>query len=105
MPIQTDSCALFWKTIIYWRNEMCLAIPVLIQEIDGSEALVEIGGVKRKISLVLTPETKVGQYVIIHAGYAIGVLDEEEARETLKLLEEMAAYAEEPEDSKGSNPP
>jgi hydrogenase expression/formation protein HypC len=83
---------------------MCLAIPVLIQEIEGSEALVEIGGVKRKISLVLTPETKVGQYVLIHAGYAIGVLDEEEAQETLKLLEEMAAYADETGDSKELNP-
>ena len=83
---------------------MCLAIPVLVQEIKGSEALVEIGGVKRKISLALTPETKVGQYVLIHAGYAIGVLDEEEAQETLKLLEEMAAYADETEDSKELNP-
>jgi hydrogenase expression/formation protein HypC len=73
---------------------MCLAIPVLIQKIDGLEALVEIGGVKRKIGLILTPEAKVGQYVLIHAGYAIGVLDEEEARETLKLLEEMAAYVD-----------
>ena len=70
---------------------MCLAIPVLIQEIEGQEAVVEIGGVKRKVSLALTPETKVGQSVLIHAGYAIGVLDEEEAQETLKLLEEMAA--------------
>jgi hydrogenase expression/formation protein HypC len=83
---------------------MCLAIPVLIQEIEGSEAVVEIGGIKRKISLVLTPETKVGQYVLIHAGYAIGVLDEEEAQETLKLLEEMAAYADETEGSKELNP-
>ena len=83
---------------------MCLAIPVLIQEIEGSEAVVEIGGIKRKISLVLAPETKVGQYVLIHAGYAIGVLDEEEAQETLKLLEEMAAFADETEDSKEVKP-
>ena len=83
---------------------MCLAIPVLIQEIEGQEAVVEIGGVKRKISLVLTPEATVGQYVLIHAGYAIGVLDEEEAQETLKLLEEMAAYADETEGSKELNP-
>jgi len=74
---------------------MCLAIPALIQEIEGSEAVVEIGGVKRKIGLTLTPEAKAGQYVLIHAGYAIGVLDEEEARETLNLLEEMAAYTDE----------
>jgi hydrogenase expression/formation protein HypC len=73
---------------------MCLAIPVLIQEIDGPVAVVEIGGVKRKVGLVLTPEAKVGQYVLIHAGYAIGVLDEEEARETLKLFEEIAAFAD-----------
>ena len=73
---------------------MCLAIPALIQEIEGSEAVVEIGGVKRRIGLILTPEAKAGQYVLIHAGYAIGVLDEEEARETLNLLEEMAAYAD-----------
>jgi len=73
---------------------MCLAIPVLIQEIEGSEAVVEIGGVHRKISLALTPEARVNQYVLIHAGYAIGILDEEEARETLKLFEEMAAFAD-----------
>ncbi|HSB03818.1 MAG TPA: HypC/HybG/HupF family hydrogenase formation chaperone [Thermodesulfobacteriota bacterium] len=74
---------------------MCLAIPVMIQEIKGSEAVVEIGGVKRKIGLALTPEARAGQYVLIHAGYAIGVLDEDEARETLNLLEEMAAHADE----------
>ncbi len=73
---------------------MCLAIPVLIQEIEGSEAVVEIGGVHRRVSLALTPEARVNQYVLIHAGYAIGVLDEEEARETLNLFEEMAAHAE-----------
>ncbi len=73
---------------------MCLAIPALIQEIEGPVAVVEIGGVKRRIGLALTPEAKTGQYVLIHAGYAIGVLDEEEARETLKLLEEVAAFAD-----------
>ena len=73
---------------------MCLAIPVLIREIEGPEAVVEIGGVKRKISLALTPEAMVGQYVLIHAGYAIGALDEDEAQETLKLLEEMAAFTD-----------
>ena len=73
---------------------MCLAIPVQIQEIEGPAAVVEIGGVKRKVSLALTPEATIGQYVLIHAGYAIGVLDEDEARETLKLLEEMAAFTD-----------
>jgi len=73
---------------------MCLAIPVLVQEIEGSEAVVEIGGVRRTISLALTPEAKTGQYVLVHAGFAIGVLDEKEAQETLKLFEEMAALVE-----------
>ena len=80
---------------------MCLAIPVLIQEIEGPVAVVETGGVKRKVGLALTPEAKVGQYVLIHAGYAIGVLDEEEAKETLKLLEEMAAFIDKEPQSTG----
>jgi hydrogenase expression/formation protein HypC len=79
---------------------MCLAIPVLIQEIEGSEATVEIGGVHRRISLALTPEATVGNYVLVHAGYAIGVLDEKEAQETLKLFEEMAAVADQGEQGK-----
>lgn len=77
---------------------MCLAIPVQIEEIEGSEAMVVISGVRRKISVALTPEARVGNYVLIHAGYAIGVLDEEEARESLKLFEEMAAFEESTKD-------
>ena len=79
---------------------MCLAIPVQIEEIEGSDALVVISGVRRKVSIALTPEARGGDYVLIHAGYAIGVLDEEEARESLKLFEEMAAFAKETMDSK-----
>jgi hydrogenase expression/formation protein HypC len=73
---------------------MCLAIPALIKSIDGKEADAEIGGVTRRISLWLTPEAKVGDYVLIHTGYAINVLDKEEAEETLKLFEEIAAFDE-----------
>ena len=54
------------------------------------EAEVEIGGISRRISLWLTPEAKVGDYVLLHTGYAISVLDQEEAEETLKLFEEIA---------------
>ena len=68
---------------------MCLAVPVLIRSIDGSNAVVDIGGVSRTISLTLAPEANVGDYVLIHAGYAIGVLNEEEAKETLDLLQQM----------------
>lgn len=70
---------------------MCLAIPTQILSIDGSQAEVEIGGVRRTISLALTPEARVGDYVIVHTGFAISVLDEAEARETLSLFAEMAA--------------
>jgi hydrogenase expression/formation protein HypC len=69
---------------------MCLAIPALIKSINGKEAEAEIGGISRRISLWLTPEAKVGDYVLIHTGYAINVVDQEEALETLRLLEELS---------------
>ena len=73
---------------------MCLAIPALIKIIEDKEAEVEMGGITRRISLWLTPEAKVGDYVLLHTGYAINILDPEEARETLSLLEELAEAAE-----------
>jgi hydrogenase expression/formation protein HypC len=76
---------------------MCLAIPALIKSIEGKEAEVEIGGIGRRASLWLTPEAKVGDYVLLHTGYAINIIDQEEAEETLRLLEEMAKLAEEEE--------
>lgn len=74
---------------------MCLAIPALIKSIDGQQAEVEVGGVGRKVSIWLTPEVKVGDYVLLHTGYAINIIDEAEAKETLKLLEEIAGVSEE----------
>jgi hydrogenase expression/formation protein HypC len=73
---------------------MCLAVPVLIKSIDGRDAEAEIGGVSRRVSLWLTPEAKVGDYVLAHTGYAINVLDQDEAEETLKLLEEISRLGE-----------
>ena len=73
---------------------MCLAVPVKVVTIEGSEADVEIGGVKRRVSIMLTPEAKVGDYVLLHTGYAINVINEAEAQETLKILEEMARLDE-----------
>ena len=73
---------------------MCLAVPVQITSIEGTEAEAEIGGVSRRISLMLTPEARVGDYVLVHTGYAINVLDEEEAEETLSLLREIAVFSE-----------
>jgi hydrogenase expression/formation protein HypC len=76
---------------------MCLAIPALIKSIENKEAEAEIGGISRRISLWLTPEAKVGDYVLVHTGYAINILDQKEAEETLKLLQEIAGLAEEKE--------
>jgi hydrogenase expression/formation protein HypC len=73
---------------------MCLAVPVKIISIQGEQAETEIGGVRRRVSIVFTPEAKVGDYVLLHTGYAIGVVDEAEAEETLRLLEEMANLSE-----------
>jgi hydrogenase expression/formation protein HypC len=74
---------------------MCLAIPAVITLIEDKEADVEIGGITRRISLWLTPEAKVGDYVLVHTGYAINIVDQEEAEETLRLLTEIAGLAEE----------
>ncbi|MGD9116257.1 MAG: HypC/HybG/HupF family hydrogenase formation chaperone [Dehalococcoidia bacterium] len=73
---------------------MCLAIPALITSIDGKEADVEIGGISRRINLWLTPEAKVGDYVLVHTGYAINVLDQEDAKETLDILRQIAEGVE-----------
>lgn len=73
--------------------QMCLAIPgkVLETEQEGESRLgrVEFGGITRKVSLDLVPEAQVGDYVIVHVGFAISKLDEQEARRTLELLEQM----------------
>ncbi len=74
---------------------MCLAIPVLIKSIEDKEAEVEIGGITCRISLWLTPEARVGDYALVHTGYAINILNQEEGEETLRLLEEIAQAEEE----------
>jgi len=68
---------------------MCLGIPMKVVKIDGKMGIVESMGVERKAALHLLPEVKIGDWVIVHAGYAIQLLDEKEAEETLKLLEEV----------------
>jgi hydrogenase expression/formation protein HypC len=69
---------------------MCVAVPSLITALDGSDAIVDVGGITRKASLMLTPEAKIGDYVLIHAGYAISIVDREEAEATLELFKELA---------------
>ena len=71
---------------------MCLALPARIIELQSAEqAVVELGGVGKSISVALTPEARVGDYVIVHVGHAIGLLDADEAEKTLALFAEMAA--------------
>ena len=69
---------------------MCLAVPALVKSVKGQQAFVDIEGVKREVSIQLTPEVKAGDYVLLHTGYAIGIIDPVEAAETLKLLKQMA---------------
>ncbi len=69
---------------------MCLAIPALIKSINGQQAEVDIDGVQREVSIQLTPEAKAGDFVLLHTGYAINVIDPVEAEETLKLLRQMS---------------
>jgi hydrogenase expression/formation protein HypC len=67
---------------------MCLAIPAKIENIEGNRAEVDIRGLKRKIGLQLMPDAKVGEFVLVHAGFAIQRIDPHEAEETYRLLEE-----------------
>ncbi len=73
---------------------MCVAIPAKIKSIEGSLAEVDVGGISRTISVELTPEAQKGDYVLVHAGFAIHKVDEEEARQTLELFEELGALEE-----------
>jgi len=69
---------------------MCLAIPVKVVELrDGDQAMVDVGGVRKEISLALVDGITVGDYVILHVGYAIQKLDPEEAEKTLALFAEL----------------
>ncbi len=69
---------------------MCLALPHRVVELRGREAaLVDLGGVRKVVSTALVPDAAVGDYVIVHVGYAIGMLDLEEAEITLRLFAEI----------------
>lgn len=71
---------------------MCLALPArVIARADGDAAVVELGGVRQTVSLALVPEAGVGDYVIVHVGHAIGLLDTQEAEQTLAMWAELQA--------------
>jgi hydrogenase expression/formation protein HypC len=87
---------------------MCLGVPGKIMEIyqDGNLKMgrVSFDGVLMNVCLETTPEAKVGEYVIVHAGFALSILNEAEAQETLKMLQEMEALqAQEDKKKMGKN--
>jgi hydrogenase expression/formation protein HypC len=70
---------------------MCLAIPVRVVELRGeSTALVDLGGIRKEISLALVDDVQVGDYVILHVGYALSKLDPDEAERTLALFAQVS---------------
>jgi hydrogenase expression/formation protein HypC len=73
---------------------MCLAIPSKITRIDDQMAVIDVDGVQRQCSLLLLEDARVGDYVIVHAGFAISKIDEAAALETLEILRQAASLAE-----------
>lgn len=71
---------------------MCLAIPAQIEKIEGTRGVVALEGNRTGVLLTLVPEAKIGDWVLVHAGYAITLLDAREAKETYDLLSEMAEF-------------
>ena len=80
---------------------MCLAVPGRVVEIIDNgdiafrQAKVDFGGIRKDINLAYTPEAEVGKYVLVHVGFAISVIDEEEAHRVFKYLEELGGLKEE----------
>jgi hydrogenase expression/formation protein HypC len=83
---------LSWSII---ESIMCLAVPALIKSIDGSLSDVDMGGIENRVSILFTPDVKVGDYVIVHAGFAISTMAADEAAETLRFLKGVAGGDEE----------
>ena len=76
---------------------MCLAIPMEITELkDGGMAAVTVMGTVRDVALDLTPQAQVGDFVLVHAGFAIEIVDRQYAEETLELIQDMADMLDDP---------
>lgn len=74
---------------------MCLAIPAIVEDLtDDNMSTVSVLGVKKEVSVDLTPDVKVGDYVLVHAGFAIEIVDEATAKETLELVKNMPNMAD-----------
>jgi hydrogenase expression/formation protein HypC len=68
---------------------MCLAIPARIVALDGDRATAEVAGVRRSVSVALCPEAGLEDWVLVHVGFVLATIDEDEARKTLELIEEL----------------
>jgi hydrogenase expression/formation protein HypC len=73
---------------------MCLAIPSKIVNVENDTAIIDVDGVRRQVSLLLLDQPKVGDWVIVHAGFAIHKIDESDAIESLQALHEVASYVD-----------
>ena len=73
---------------------MCLALPMRITAVDGAQATIAAEGLEQRCSIMLVPGAAVGDYVLVHAGFAISVIDETEAQETFDLFREIGAFDE-----------
>ncbi len=76
------------------RSSLCLAVPAKILEIAGEKAIADFGGVRREINVRLLDHVSVGDYVIVHTGFAIEILDPSEAVETLRMWKEILQYTD-----------
>jgi hydrogenase expression/formation protein HypC len=72
---------------------MCLAVPMRIESIAGDTATVDIGGTQRDVNVAFIEDPSIGEYVLVHAGFAIQKIGEEEAAETVRLLNKLAEHA------------
>lgn len=83
---------------------MCLALPARVVSIDADEkAIVALEGVKKKISLALVEDVSVGDYVLVHVGYALHKVSEDEARRTLAMMAQAGVLAEEIDEIRGAD--
>jgi hydrogenase expression/formation protein HypC len=73
---------------------MCLALPARVVALEGEDATVDLGGVRKRVNISLVPEARVGDHVIVHVGHAIGLVDPEEAARTLALFAQAGLTTE-----------
>jgi hydrogenase expression/formation protein HypC len=83
---------------------MCLAIPMRITATDGAAATIEADGLVQRTSLMLVPDARVGDFVLVHAGFAIAVLDSDDAAERLALFDEIVAMGADGETGPPADP-